>query len=500
MLRNLRESERKLEEAQRLTHVGYWELDPNTDLITWSDETYRICGLPPQGRSINLTQLPDLLLPEDQQRIVQAVAEALRSGPRYDVEYRVVRPGGEVRIVHAQGDVLRDESGRPRRMFGTAQDITERKRAEEALRKSERQFRALFDQAAVGIAFVNSAGRALESNQKLQQVFGYSGEEFRSLSFAQYTHPDDLNLDWTLFAELVSGKRDHYQLEKRYYRKDGSLTWGNLTVSLVRDDKGEPLFGISIVEDITERKQTEEALREAQADLTHVTRVATLGEMTASIAHEINQPLGAVVNSASACLRWLDAHKLEEARRSAARVIAEGHRASEIISRIRALAKKAPPRKDWLNVNEAIQEVIALAHSEVQRNGIALETQLLDEVPVILADRIQLQQVMLNLLMNAIEAMSGSGKGTRELVVRSGPDGSQGVLVSVQDSGPGLDPQSVDRLFDAFYTTKSQGLGMGLAISRSIIEAHGGRLWATANAPHGAVFQFTLPIGGERVV
>jgi signal transduction histidine kinase len=248
-----------------------------------------------------------------------------------------------------------------------------------------------------------------------------------------------------------------------------------------------------------ERKQAEDALHHAQTELAHVTRVATLGEMTASIAHEINQPLGAIVNSASACLRWLEAQKLEEARRSASRVIAEGHRASEIIGRIRALAKKAPPRKDWLDVNETIHEVIALAHSEVQRNGVALETQLSEDVPVILADRIQLQQVVLNLMMNAIEAMSGAGEGPRELLVRSGTDESQGVLVSVQDSGPGFDPKSLDHLFDAFYTTKPQGLGMGLAISRSIVEAHGGRLWATANAPHGAVFQFTLPIGSERV-
>ena len=248
-----------------------------------------------------------------------------------------------------------------------------------------------------------------------------------------------------------------------------------------------------------ERKRAEDALQHAQMELAHVTRVATLGEMTASIAHEINQPLGAIVNSGSACLRWLDAQRLEEARRSASRVIAEGHRASEIIGRIRALAKKAPPRKDWLDVNETIHEVVALAHSEVQRNGIALETQLSDHVPVILADRIQLQQVILNLMINAIEAMSGAGEGPRELRVRSGMDESQGVLVSVQDSGPGFDPKSLDHLFDAFYTTKADGLGMGLAISRSLIEAHGGRLWATANAPHGAIFQFTLPIDTERV-
>jgi signal transduction histidine kinase len=248
-----------------------------------------------------------------------------------------------------------------------------------------------------------------------------------------------------------------------------------------------------------ERKRAEDALHRAQAELTHVTRVATLGEMTASIAHEVNQPLTAIVNSASACLRWLNAQNLEEARQSAARVVAEGHRAGEIIGRIRALAKKAPPRKDWVDVNETILEVIALARSEVRSNGVSLQTRLGDDMPRILGDRIQLQQVILNLMINAIEAMSLVSESARELMVGSGKDESQGVLVNVRDSGPGLDPKNLNHLFNAFFTTKPHGMGMGLAISRSIIEAHGGRLWATANAPHGAVFQFTLPLGGERL-
>jgi len=247
-----------------------------------------------------------------------------------------------------------------------------------------------------------------------------------------------------------------------------------------------------------ERKRAEDALHHAQAGLAHVARVATLGELTASIAHEINQPLAAVVNNASACLRWLAAQNLEEARQSAARVIADGHRAGEIIGRIRALAKKAPPRKDWVDINDTILEVIALARSEVQRSGVALKTQLSDDVPHILADRIQLQQVMLNLIINAIEAMSGVRESPRELLVGSGKNEQQDVLVGVRDSGPGLDPKTVDHLFDAFYTTKPQGMGMGLAISRSIIESHGGRLWATANDNGGATFQFSLPTGGQK--
>ena len=284
--------------------------------------------------------------------------------------------------------------------------------------------------------------------------------------------------------------------------------------------------GVAFVLDLSEqkraedeRKRAEEALQKAQAELAHVTRVTTLGELTASIAHEINQPLAAVVNNASACLRWLAAQNLEEARQSASLVIADGHRAGEIIGRIRALAKKAPPQKDWLDLNETIGEVIAMARNVVQRNRVLLQTQLADDLPLILGDRVQLQQVILNLLINAIEAMSGVGEGPRELWVSSEKVSEipgeleekrlndkalaeaefTHVLVAVRDSGPGLDPKGLDRLFDAFYTTKPQGLGMGLAISHSIIEAHGGRLWAKANAPRGAIFQFALPIREEKM-
>ena len=223
-----------------------------------------------------------------------------------------------------------------------------------------------------------------------------------------------------------------------------------------------------------------------------------MGELAASIAHEVNQPLASLINSATACLRWLDAQRLEEARRSASRVIADGHLASDIIGRIRALAKKAPPHKDRIDINETILEVIALARGEIQRNGITLETQLSEHLPVVLADRVQLQQVILNLMVNAIEAMNGVGDGLRVLLLRSGADESRHVVISVQDSGLGLDPKGLEHLFDAFYTTKPHGLGMGLSISRSIIDAHGGRLWATANVLRGATFQFTLPIGGEK--
>jgi PAS domain S-box-containing protein len=541
IFRNLGESERKLEEAQRLTHVGYWERDPDTDLIIWSDETYRIFGLQPQERILNSAQLPELVHPEDRQIVVEAVAGALRGGRRYDVEYRVVRPTGEVRLVHSQGDVIRDESGRPRRMFGTVQDITERKQAEQRLMAQHTVTQVLAAAATLEEATAKILQAVCECLVWDVGALWSVDKEAGILRCVEVWHKKSIEAsqflagrESTLMPGIGLPGRVWFSREPIYI-PDVVRDANFLRAPIAAHEVLHAAFGFPIllggdgdvlgvmeffsheirqpdqellnmmatlgsqIGQFIERKRTEDALHQAQMELAHVTRVATLGEMSASIAHEINQPLGAIVNSASACLRWLEAQKLEEARRSVARVIGEGYRATEIIGRIRALAKKTPPRKDWLDVNETIHEVIVLAHSEVHRNGVALETQLSDDIPVILADRIQLQQVILNLMMNAIEAMSGAGEGPRQLVLRSGTDESRGVLVSVQDSGPGLDLKSLDHLFDAFYTTKTHGLGMGLAISRSLIEAHGGRLWATANAPHGAVFHFTLPIGTERV-
>jgi C4-dicarboxylate-specific signal transduction histidine kinase len=260
--------------------------------------------------------------------------------------------------------------------------------------------------------------------------------------------------------------------------------------------------GVAFVLDLTERKRAEEALRAVQMQLAHANRVATMGQLTASIAHEVKQPIAATVGNAEAALSWLG-HRppdLDEVRDAVARIVKEGHRASEVIGRIRALVEKAPPLTDRLDINEAIREVIELTHGETVKNGISVRTDLADGLPLIHGDRVQLQQVLLNLIVNAVEAMSDVSKGTRELLITSGEVEGGYVLVAVRDSGPGLDPKCVDRLFETFYTTKATGMGMGLAICRSIIEAHGGRLWACTNEPRGAVFQFTLPVGRDDVV
>jgi signal transduction histidine kinase len=236
-------------------------------------------------------------------------------------------------------------------------------------------------------------------------------------------------------------------------------------------------------------------MHQAQAELAHVTRVMTMGELTASIAHEVNQPLAAIVTNGNACLRWLAraTPNLEEAREAVERIIRDGKRAGEVIARIRALLRKTGTEKERLDLNEAIREVVALAQAEVRRHGVALRTELAGNLPPVLGDRVQLQQVILNLAMNSLEALAAVADRPRELLICSSHDESDQVLVAVQDCGIGIDRENMENIFNAFYTTKSHGMGMGLAISRSIVENHGGRLWATANEGPGATFQFTLP-------
>jgi C4-dicarboxylate-specific signal transduction histidine kinase len=253
---------------------------------------------------------------------------------------------------------------------------------------------------------------------------------------------------------------------------------------------------VGAIMDVSAAKRAEQELRQAQAELAHVSRVTALGELTASIAHEVSQPIAGVVSNAEAASRWLAAEppNLDKVREVLGQIVNDGMRAGDVIHRIRALIKKAPPRMARVDVNEAVRDIATLARSELLGHGVSLQTQLATGLPLIEGDRIQLQQVILNLTLNAVEAMSSVDEGAREMRISTAREASNGVLVTVRDSGPGLDPQSVDRLFEAFYTTKPDGLGMGLAICRSIIEAHGGRLWATANEPRGAMFQFTLPL------
>ena len=283
--------------------------------------------------------------------------------------------------------------------------------------------------------------------------------------------------------------------EARLRGKDGQYRWFLIRDNPLRDEQGRVLRWYGTRTDIEERKQAEEALLKAQADLAHVTRIMTLGELAASIAHEVNQPLSGVVVNANACLRWLagDSPNLEEARETVRRIVRDGKRAGDVIARIRALATKSATAKERLDMNEAIREVMALAGDELRKNRVAVRTEFAPDLSPVLGDRVQLQQVVLNLVMNGIEAMNSLEERPRELIVRTQNTDAGQLRVSVQDSGKGLDPQSLERIFEAFYTTKHGGMGMGLSICRSIIQNHGGQLWAVANEGPGISVQFTIP-------
>jgi PAS domain S-box-containing protein len=374
------------------------------------------------------------------------------------------------------------------------------------LQEREAKVRRLVESNIIGISFFEFDGRIVEANGAFLHIVGHSRDDIVSgrLRWTELTPPEWQNADERAVAELrATGSCKAY--EKEYLRNDGSrvpVLVGSATLGGSRDQ------GICFVLDLTERKETEQNLREserryrvAQAELAHVTRVTTLGELAASISHEVNQPLAGVVANAEACLRWLDrgTPDLDKARRSVEWVIEDGNRASEVIQRVRALAKKTDIERAPLDICDVVRDTIALVQRELVSHQVSLRTDLASALPMIQADRVQLQQVIINLLMNGIEAMQTVTDRPRELVIRSGRDEAQQVLTSVTDCGVGIPAENADRLFNAFFTTKASGIGMGLSICRSIIETHGGRLWHIASVPHGTTFQFTLPAKADTV-
>ena len=390
-------------------------------------------------------------------------------------------------------------------------DITGRKAAAEALRESEQRYSVLVDGVTdYAIYMVDPNGIITNWNRGAQRIKGYRTEEIVGQHFSRFYTEEDRAANAPQ-QSLESAARDgRYEAQAWRVRKDGSRFLANVVIDALKDDSGRLIGFAKITRDVTERvraareleeariglvqSRAEQALRRAQAELAHVARVATMGELTASIAHEVNQPIAATVLNAHAALHWLGAGPpdLEEARRALARIVDDGNRAGNVIRRIRDLIKRAPPRVEWLDINNAIREVIELTRAETVKNGVSMQTELAAGLPLVKGDRVELQQVVLNLIVNAEEAMSSVAEGTRELLISTARADTD-VLVTVRDSGPGMPVEGLERVFDPFHTTKPTGLGMGLSISRSIIVAHGGRLWASANAPRGAVFQFTVP-------
>jgi PAS domain S-box-containing protein len=382
------------------------------------------------------------------------------------------------------------------------QENNDRRRAEEALRASEERWGMLAENSSAGIALIAPSGRFIAANVALQKMLGYTEPELQARTAASITHEKDRAATEARahIAEADERQRRVYRLEKRFLRKDGKILWADVSTVFVPARGSISAFFAVVIIDITKRKAAEEklrqneiSLREAQNELAHVSRLTMMGELAASIAHEVNQPLAGMLTNANASLRWLagDSPDLAEARDAIQRIVRDGNRASDVITRMRALIKKAPAAHEPVAINTVIQEVLALTQPELRRNRVLLQTEFADDLPIVLGDKIQLQQVILNLVINAIEAMNGMAEGTRELQVssqritgtRSDPGketvpagevnerGQSFVLIAVRDSGPGLDPAQLEQVFETFYTTKSLGMGMGLAISRSIIEA-----------------------------
>jgi PAS domain S-box-containing protein len=624
--RDLQASNARLEQAQRLVHIGYYEWNLTTGSVTWSDELYRIYGLIPQPGPIDMAMISQMIHPDDRERVFREADEAARGGVPAAAEHRVVRPDGEVRTVQGLGTVKRDAAGRAFEMFGTVQDVTDRKRAEEALRQSQfylsegerlahigswafndsghywsdelhkiygldpkngaptvEQYLALihpqdrpaiaesikrmleehrgFDQVeriirpdgklrylrAVAVpvieqgAFKGFIGTTMDvteqelltqelrreraylaeaqglthtgswaTNFHTGQNYHVSDEVYRlhgfepdngplaADSFYKTIHPDDEPVVWEIINNAIHARTDFEISEYRIRRPDGTIRF--LRAIGHHSPSGEMGEFVGITMDITERKRAEaehERLRQLEADLARVNRVNMMGELAAALAHEIKQPITASITSADALLRWLahDPPDLDRARAAASRIEEDANRAASVIDSMRSFYKAGTPtERQIIDVTEIVEEMTGLLRGEADRHGITIHSELEADSPNILVNPVQLQQVFMNLMLNAIEAMKDTG-GNLTIRSRVNPEG--GLFVSISDTGIGLPAGSAEQIFEPFHTTKLQGTGMGLTITRSIVEAYGGRVWATANQGMGATFHFSLPSEAE---
>ena len=375
-------------------------------------------------------------------------------------------------------------------------EIAERKRAEEALMRSKDYLAEAQKLTHTGSwAWDPRTEQALHCSEEMFRIYGLDPRSSLPSreNFQQQIHPEDRDWVKERFEESLRKKIDT-SAEYRVLRLDGTVRHISASGHPVLDDDGELIQFVDTAVDVTERKQAEESLRESEANLAHMNRVSTMGELAASLSHEVLHPIATARNNARAGIRFLELNppNLGEAREALDCVVRDADRARDIVRRMRDHIKKARPRKDHFDLNAAINEVIVFARSAIVANGVSVQTRLAEALSPVYGDRVQLQQLILNLLMNAVEAIGSSEARARELLISTEQD-HKGALVAVRDSGPGIDPECLERIFAAFYTTKSNGMGMGLSICRSIVEAHGGRLWAEANEPRGALFQFTLP-------
>jgi PAS domain S-box-containing protein len=497
------ESERQqayLAEAQRLTHTGTWAWNVGTDERFWSEEAFRIFEIDPMKVKPAWSLILDRVHPDDRASLEQRkkMESTQTEWAESEADFRIVVPDGKIKHLHSIAHPMMDASGQIIEVIGTVMDVTERKRVEDSLRRSESNLAEAQKLTHTGSWAWRLADRKMKTehlSEEWYRIYGFDPAEGAPTreEYLERVHPED-RLKWNGMGERAIVEKADYDQEFRILLPNGKVKWIRTVGHPVLSNAGDLEGFVGSSTDITELKSAEqerEKRRQLEADLAHINRVSTLGEMAASLAHEIKQPIAAAITSANSCVEWL-AHEppnLDRARTAAARIDKYGNRAAEIIDRIRSFYKKSPPQRELVDVNGIIQEMLTLLTVEATRSSIAMRTDLSAGLPKIMVDRVQLQQVFMNLMLNGIEAMADS---SGELTVKSELKDGQ-LQFSVSDTGVGLPMEKMDQIFSAFFTTKPQGSGMGLAISRSIVESHGGRLWATANNGRGAAFHFTLP-------
>jgi PAS domain S-box-containing protein len=487
-----------LTEAQKLTHTGSWVWRvPDRNAVHLSEEWYRIYGFDPAEGAPAWEKRLERVHPEDRLKWKGRIDRAIVEKADYDLEFRIRFPNGKVKWIHTVGHPVLSNTGDLEQFVGCSTDITERKSAEQALQRSEAYLAEAQRLSHTGSWASNPASNITYWSEECYRVLGFTPGDGTPPAFEtiiQRIHPDDQAQCRERVEKGIHDKVD-FELDYRIVHPDKRVRDIHCVCHTVLDGSGDLVELVGTVIDVTERKSAEqerEKLRQLEADLAHTNRVSTLGEMAASLAHEIKQPITAAITSANSCIEWL-AHEppnLDRARAAAARIDKYGNRAAEIIDRIRSFYKKSPPQRELVDVNGIIHELLTLLKGEASRFSVAMRTDLSPELPKIMVDRVQLQQVIMNLMLNAIEAMKDSGG---ELTVKAELQDGQ-LQFSVSDTGVGLPMEKMDQIFSAFFTTKPQGSGMGLAISRSIVESHGGQLWASANSGGGASFHCTLPI------
>jgi len=495
----LRESETYLAESQKVAHTGSWASDGITrEARYWSEEMFRIFGFDPQQGLPKREQWLQRMHPEDRDKVKRQASDRMfLQKVDADIEYRIVLPDGAVKHIHGLAHPLRSPNGELVKVVGTVVDITERKHAEEALRLSESYLAQAQKLAHIGSwVWEVPAGNALYVSDEWYRISGFDPKDGMPTwkQRLQRVHPEDRARGQEVIDRAIAEKSD-YDLEYRILIPDSTVRYIHSMGRPVLSPSGELLRFVGVAMDVTEHKRAEEQrqrLRQAETDLAHISRVNMMGHLTASLAHEINQPIGAAVANAEACLQFLDRDQpdLAEAREAAFEMARDARRAAAIIDRVRSLYGKGSSQREMVDVNEVVREMILMLHNQASRYSIMMRTELAEKLPKVMADRVQLQQVLMNLMLNGIEAMRDT---TGELSIKSQLAEEGQLQISVIDTGVGLPAGNADQIFNAFFTTKSQGTGLGLAITRSIVESHGGRVWATANAGRGATFLFTLP-------